>query len=180
MTSQTENQNLELIRKSIRDIPNYPKAGILFKDITPLLKDKAAFKACIDEIIKSVSAVPFDYVLGVESRGFILGGAVAYRLGKGFVPARKKGKLPYKTVSQEYALEYGTATLEMHTDALEKGSKVLIVDDLLATGGTVGATAKLVEQLGGVVTGISFVVELEFLKGREKLKDYKIISLLKY
>ncbi len=169
-----------MLRSSIRDIPDYPKKGIMFKDLTPLLKDKKAFKACVDQLIRSVSGISFDYVLGIEARGFILGGAVAYRLGKGFIPARKKGKLPYKVVTQEYELEYGTAALDMHIDAIEKGSKVLVIDDLLATGGTALAAAKLVEMEQGTVSGIAFIVELEALKGRDKLKDYRIISLLKY
>jgi len=170
----------ELLRSRIRDVADYPKKGIVFKDVTPMLKDKTTFKASVDMLIKAVSGVSFDYVLGIEARGFIFGAAMAHRLGKGFVPARKKGKLPYKSVSEEYSLEYGTAALEMHVDAVEKGSKVLIIDDLLATGGTALAAAKLVEKLGGEVACMLFVIELEQLKGREKLKGYKVVSLLKY
>lgn len=173
-------EEMQMLLGHIRDVPDYPKKGILFKDITPLLKDSTAFETCIDAFAQMVSGVQFDYVLGVESRGFILGSALAYKIGKGFVPARKKGKLPYKTISQEYALEYGTATLEMHIDAIEKGSRILIVDDLLATGGTAKATAQLVEQLGGRVVGIAFAVELAFLEGRKKLAPYEICSLIKY
>ncbi len=169
-----------LLRSSIRDIPDYPKKGIMFKDLTPLLKDRGAFKTCVDALVESVSGMQFDYVLGVEARGFIMGGAVAYRLGRGFIPARKKGKLPYNVVTQEYALEYGTAALDMHVDAIEKGSRVLIIDDLLATGGTALASAKLVEGLGGRVAGMAFVVELGALNGRDKLKGYSVLSLLKY
>lgn len=173
-------EDMEALIGHIRDVPDYPKKGILFKDITPLLKSPEAFKSCVDSLAHMVSGVDFDYVLGVESRGFILGSALAYKIGKGFVPARKKGKLPYKTISQEYALEYGTATLEMHIDAVEKGSRVLIVDDLLATGGTAKATAQLVEKLGATVVGIAFVIELGFLEGRSKLTPYEVCSLIKY
>ena len=169
-----------ILRGRIRDIPDYPKEGILFKDLTPMLKDRKAFRECVDQLIKSVSDVSFDYVLGVEARGFIIGGAVAYRLNKGFVPARKKGKLPYKVITQEYALEYGTAALDIHIDAIEKGSRVLIIDDLLATGGTALAAAKLVENTGGIVSCMAFIIELESLKGRKKLNGYKVLSLLKY
>ncbi len=175
-----KNDTGALLRGGIRDIPDYPKKGVIFKDLTPLLKDRRAFGECINLLVSTVSNISFDYVIGIEARGFILGGALAYRLGKGFVPARKKGKLPYKTIMQEYSLEYGTAALEMHIDAIEKGSKVLIVDDLLATGGTALAAAKLVETLGGTVEGAIFVVELEPLRGREKLQQYRTLSLLKY
>ena len=169
-----------LVRGRIRDIPDYPKKGIVFKDITPLLKDKGAFEACIDELAKDVRGLKPDYIVGMESRGFILGGALAYKLKLGFIPARKQGKLPYDKVSRSYGLEYGTATLEMHKDAIERGSKILIVDDLLATGGTAKATAGLVEELGGKVLGFAFLIELAELNGRKALPAGEVISLIKY
>ncbi len=172
--------NIEKIQSSIRDIPDYPKKGILFKDITPVLKDKELFRLCIDEFCKRLEEIDFDYVVGIESRGFILGSAIAYKMKKGFVPVRKKGKLPYKTIKKEYELEYGSAILEMHIDAIEKNSKVVIVDDLLATGGTADATIKLVEQLGGIVCAVVFLVELEFLNGKNKLGNNNVLSLIKY
>ncbi len=170
-----------LIRGMIRDVPDYPKKGILFKDITPLLKDKRAFETCIDELAKAVDGMKPDYIVGMESRGFIIGGALAYKLKVGFIPARKQGKLPHDKISRSYGLEYGTATLEMHKDAMERGSKVLIVDDLLATGGTANAAAGLVEDLGGKVLGFAFVIELGDLNGRKALpKGENVISLVKY
>ena len=172
--------NIEKLRASIRNIPNYPKEGIMFKDITPMLKEPELFSICIDELCNKLSKIEFEYVVGIESRGFILGSAVAYKMRKGFVPARKKGKLPYKTISEEYKLEYGSETLEMHADAIEKNSRVVIVDDLLATGGTIEAAAKLVKKLNGIVTTTIFVIELSSLKGRERLNEIDVISLLKY
>lgn len=161
--------NIEFLKSRIRDIPDYPKKGILFKDITPLLKDARAFGICVDEM---AARVPdgIDYLIGTEARGFILGGAIAYKKGVGFVPARKKGKLPHKTISRDYGLEYGRASLELHVDAIEDGSTVMIVDDLLATGGTASATAELAKSLGGIVAGFLFLVELSELNGRDKLK----------
>jgi adenine phosphoribosyltransferase len=170
----------EVIRSRIRDIPDYPKKGILFKDITPLLKDRNALAVCINELAKAAVGLDADYIVGTESRGFIIGAALAYRLNVGFVPARKQGRLPYDKVSRTYDLEYGTATLEMHRDAVERGSRVLIVDDLLATGGTARATADLVGDLGGKVTGFAFVVELAGLGGRERLGGSRVISLIRY
>jgi adenine phosphoribosyltransferase len=167
------------LEKYIRDIPDFPKAGIIFKDITTLLKDKAAFKNTINSLATKYRGKKIDKVVAVEARGFIFGGALAVKLGAGFVPVRKKGKLPWKTNEVTYDLEYGTDTLQVHQDAIQSGEKVLIVDDLLATGGTVGAVAKLVNQLGGKIAGIAFVIELGFLKGREKLKDYPLFSLIK-
>lgn len=170
----------ELIRERIRSINDYPKKGIVFRDITTMLKDRQAFRMCIDSIYDAVKDKDVDYIIGIEARGFILGSALAYRLNKGFVPVRKKGKLPGKTVSKSYALEYGTDSLEMHEDAIEKGSNVLIVDDLLATGGTVSAVADMVKDVGGNITGIAFLVELTDLKGKDKLLGYDVISLVKY
>jgi len=168
------------LRKHIRDIPDFPKPGILFKDITTLLMDKNAFKCAINSLSAKFKGKKIDKVVAVEARGFIFGGALAHKLGAGFIPVRKKGKLPWKTTSATYALEYGTDTLEMHIDAIKPGDKVLIVDDLLATGGTVKAVTELIEKAKGKVTGISFLIELEFLKGKDKLKDYNIHSLIKY
>ncbi|MEI6437566.1 MAG: adenine phosphoribosyltransferase [Candidatus Omnitrophota bacterium] len=168
------------LKKTIRDIPDFPKKGIIFKDITTLLKDPKALKTSIDRLAKAVAKTKPKYIVGIESRGFIFGTAVAYKLGLGFIPVRKKGKLPYKTASVSYDLEYGTDTLEIHADALKKGDKVVIIDDLLATGGTVGAVAKLVGGAGAKITAVAFVIELSFLNGREKLKGFPVISLVQY
>lgn len=167
------------LKSYIRDIPDFPKKGIIFKDITTLLKDKGAFRQAVDSIVDEFKNKKIDYVLSVEARGFIFGAAVAYKLGVGLVPVRKKGKLPHKTHSVTYDLEYGKDTLEIHQDAFKKGDRILIVDDLLATGGTVRAVADLVEKMGGEISGIAFVIELVPLKGREKLKNYKLVSLIK-
>ena len=168
------------LKKLIREIPNFPKPGILFYDITTLLKDKTGLATLIDKLSEHYVAQKIDLVLGIEARGFIFAPAIAYRLNAGFVPVRKPGKLPAASVKFDYALEYGTNTLEMHKDAIQKGQRVLIVDDLLATGGTAQATAKLAESLGGEVVGLGFVVELDFLNGRDKLKGYDVMSLLHY
>ena len=170
---------VELASK-IRDVPDFPKPGILFKDITTLLKDGAAFKAAIDGLLEKIAGRQIDAVVGMESRGFIFAAPIAYKLGVGFVPVRKLGKLPADVVSVEYELEYGSATLEMHRDAIAPGAKVLIVDDLLATGGTVAGTIELVKQLQGEVVALAFLVELSFLKGRERLRNYDIITLIRY
>ena len=164
----------------IRDIPDFPKKGIIFKDITTLLKDKDAFKYVIDQMVDKYKDKNIDKIVGIESRGFIFGGVVAYHLGCGFIPARKPGKLPAETIKEDYTLEYGVNTLEMHVDAISEGENVVIIDDLLATGGTAQAVAKLVERLKGSVKGIEFLVELEFLNGKEKLEGYPINSYLKY
>ncbi len=164
----------------IADIPDYPVEGVLFRDITPLLNDGAAFREACDRIVAFAKEIGAEMVVGPESRGFILGCPVAYELGIGFTPARKPNKLPRETISYEYALEYGTNTLEMHKDAIKPGQKVLVVDDLLATGGTIAAANKLVEQLGGEVVGCAFLIELEDLKGREKLEGYNVLTLIKY
>ncbi|MCM8800060.1 MAG: adenine phosphoribosyltransferase [Candidatus Omnitrophica bacterium] len=168
------------LKRYIRNIPDFPKKGILFRDITTLLKEKKAFKRAIDLLVKKFKNKRIDYVVAVESRGFILGGVVAYKLKAGFVPVRKKGKLPYKTISSTYELEYGTDTLEIHQDAIRPKSKVLILDDLLATGGTTKAVIELIEKLKGEIVGICFLIELTDLKGREKLKDYPVYSLIKF
>jgi adenine phosphoribosyltransferase len=168
------------LKSLIRDVPDFPKAGIVFKDITTLTKDPEGFRAAVDALAEQCRDASIDVVAGIEARGFIFGGAVAYRLGVGFVPARKPGKLPAETVRAEYTLEYGTDAVEMHRDAIAPGARVLIVDDLLATGGTAAATAKLVEELGGVVVAIAFLIDLAFLKGRDKLVGYEVTSLIEY
>ena len=169
-----------VLRESIRDIPDFPKEGVTFKDITPLLADPMAFSTAVDAIVVSFGRGTVDKVVGIEARGFIIAAPVAYHFGAGFVPLRKPGKLPYETVTEPYELEYGTESLELHTDAFSPGDRVLIVDDVLATGGTARAACNLVEQAGGKVTGLAFVIELEFLNGRDRLKGYDFMSLLKY
>src|SRR5579859_2236846 len=164
----------------IRDIPDFPKKGILFKDITTLLKDSRAFRQSIDQLTDLVRAHTPRIVIGMESRGFIFAAPIAYQLGAGFVPVRKLGKLPGEVISTEYDLEYGTNTLELHADAIARGDRVLVVDDLLATGGTVSATIELVERLQGEVVAVAFLVELTALRGRDRLQDYEVISLLKF
>lgn len=172
--------NCEPLKKLIREVPDFPKPGILFYDITTLLKDKLGLAQLIDALSEHYLEKKVDLVLGVEARGFIFGPAVAYRLGAGFVPVRKPGKLPSATTKFDYALEYGTNTLEIHTDAVKKGQRVLIVDDLLATGGTAEATTKLAASCGAEIVGLGFVVELDFLNGRGKLGGYDVFSLLHY
>jgi adenine phosphoribosyltransferase len=168
------------LKEKIRVIDGFPKAGISFKDITTLLKDKEAFKYTIDSMVDMVRDKKIDLVVGPEARGFLLGAPIAYALGVGFIPVRKPGKLPSDTLRYTYNLEYGTDSLEIHKDAIKKGQKVLIVDDLLATGGTMNSVAKLVEELGGEVAAIGFIIELTGLKGREKLKDYEVNTLVQY
>lgn len=168
------------LKNYIRDIPDFPKEGIIFKDITTLLQDKFAFGQAIEQLAEKFKGQKIDLIVAVDARGFILGGAVAYKIGAGFVPVRKKGKLPYKTNSAAYELEYGTDTLEMHNDAIKPGQRVLIIDDLLATGGTVRAVTDLVKNLKGEIAGIGFLIELTFLKGIDKLKGYPVYSLIKY
>lgn len=168
------------LTKVIRDVENFPKEGIVFKDITTLMQDGQAFKFTIDEFIKNLKDKNVDVIVGPEARGFLMGTPVAYGMGIGFVPVRKPGKLPHETESYEYDLEYGTDTLQMHKDAIKPGQRVAIVDDLLATGGTMEATAHLIEKLGGEVVSMQFLIELESLKGREKLSKYDVNSLLKY
>ncbi len=168
------------LKKLIREIPDYPKPGILFYDVTTLLKDKKGFHAMVDTLCSHYSGAKVDVVVGIEARGFIFGPALAYSLGAGFVPVRKPKKLPGKTASVTYQLEYGTDTLEIHDDAISRGQRVVICDDLLATGGTAAATVKLVRQLGGEVTGAAFAVELTFLNGRSKLPGVDVFSLMQY
>jgi len=164
----------------IRDIPDWPKKGILFRDITTLLADPKAFTAAVDALCSGFKEAGIEYVAAVEARGFIFGAAVAHKLGVGFVPIRKKGKLPWQTESVSYDLEYGTDTLEVHLDAISKQAKVLMVDDLLATGGTMAAACRLIEKIGGQVAGIVFLVELADLRGREKIANYKVKSIISY
>lgn len=171
---------MEDLKRKIRDVPDFPKPGILFKDITPLLADVRSFQRVIDLLAKRYADKAIDYVVGVESRGFIFASALAYRIDAGFIPVRKRGKLPYKTEKVEYALEYGTDSVEIHSDAVHQGSRVLVVDDLLATGGTAKATCDLVEKTGGCVVECAFVIELGFLKGREKMKGREVFSLIQY
>ena len=165
---------------SIRSVPDFPKKGIVFRDITTLLKDKVAFASAIDALHRHYEGIRVDKVVSVESRGYILGAPLAYKLSAGFVPIRKPGKLPAATVRQEYALEYGTDAIEIHKDAISLGENVLLHDDLLATGGTIAAACHLVERLGGKVVGLSFLIELTFLSARKKLPQYDIFSLIQY
>jgi adenine phosphoribosyltransferase len=171
---------MDELKKLIREVPDYPKPGILFYDLTTLLKDKTGFHNMIDRLCDHYQGHTIDIVAGIEARGFIFAPALAYRLGAGFVPVRKPKKLPAKTASITYALEYGTDTLELHEDAIKPGQRVIICDDLLATGGTAAATARLIEQLGGTVEGAAFAVELTFLKGRSRLQGIDIFSLIQY
>ncbi|MBR5303763.1 MAG: adenine phosphoribosyltransferase [Candidatus Gastranaerophilales bacterium] len=173
-------ENIQKIKSMIRDIPDFPKEGILFRDITTALKDADTLRITVDEICEAFKDEKIDYIAGIESRGFIYGMPLAYKLGCGFIPVRKPNKLPAETISQEYELEYGTDKIEIHKDALKKGDRVLIVDDLLATGGTAAAAVSLVSQVADVV-GMAFVIELVDLNGKEKLpKDIKVVSLVKY
>jgi adenine phosphoribosyltransferase len=171
---------MDQLKKLIREVPDFPKPGILFYDITTLLKDRSGLQAVVEALCKQCDGIQFDIVLGIEARGFIFGPVLAHALGTGFIPVRKPGKLPAETVKMEYALEYGTDALEVHKDAIAAGARVLIVDDLLATGGTAAAVARLVEKLGGEVAALVFVVELDFLNGRDKLTGYPVRSLVHY
>jgi adenine phosphoribosyltransferase len=164
----------------VRDVPDFPTPGILFKDITPVLADPQAMREVVDRLVEHARALKPDIVVGIESRGFLLGMPVAMELGVGFAPVRKKGKLPYDTITEEYALEYGTNAMEMHVDAIAPGQRVLVIDDLLATGGTAKAACRLVERLGGVVCGLAFVVELTFLPGREVLAGRDVLTLIRF
>lgn len=168
------------LKSKIRVIEDFPEKGISFKDITTLTKDKDGFREAVDLIVEDLKGKEVDYIAGPEARGFLLGAAVAYGLGVGFVPIRKPGKLPAKTISHEYELEYGKNTLEIHHDAIEKGKKVAIVDDLLATGGTILSAAKLIESIGGEVVALEFLIELDFLNGRKRLERYHVNSLVRY
>jgi len=164
----------------IRDVPDFPVEGILFKDITTLLQDADAFREAVDALASRYADREIDQVVAIESRGFLLGAPLAYKLGAGLVPIRKAGKLPAKTISAEYSLEYGTATLEMHVDAIHPGEKVLLVDDLLATGGSARAATDLIERLGGVIIGVAFLIELEFLQGAKQLEGHDVFSLIRF
>ena len=168
------------LKEHIRDIPDFPQPGIVFKDITPLLSEVKAFRFVVDAIADHFGGRPVDKVLGIEARGFITAAPVAYRFGAGFVPVRKAGKLPWEIEREEYALEYGTDLLEIHRDAVHPGESALIVDDVMATGGTAAACIRLVEKLGGTVAGLGFLIELAFLEGRRKLQGYDIVSLVTY
>ena len=171
---------MEKLKKKIRNVPHFPKKGIVFRDITTLLKDAHAFKLAVSKLLEKWKGKEIDKVAAAESRGFIFGSILAYELNAGFVPLRKPGKLPWKTLKHEFETEYSKDAFEVHVDAIEKGDKVLIVDDLLATGGTALAAAKLVEKLGGKVVGFAFLIELGFLNGRKKLKGYDVFSLIRY
>lgn len=171
---------MKKLEEYVRSIPDFPEEGIIFRDITSVLQDKDSLKLAIDQMQDTLKDVDFDIVVGPESRGFIFGVPIAYNLNKGFVPVRKKGKLPCETVSMEYDLEYGSAVIEMHKDSIQPGQKVVIIDDLIATGGTIEAIVKLITQLGGEVVKIVFLMELEGLNGREKLQDYNIEAVIKY
>jgi adenine phosphoribosyltransferase len=170
----------EKVKSFIRDVPDFPKPGVVFKDITPLLQNAELFQSTCEKLAGSFRKKGITHVASVESRGFIFGAPVAYLLSAGYIPIRKKGKLPYKTASQSYELEYGSDTLEIHNDALDATSRVLLIDDVLATGGTAQASCKLVEKLKAKVVGLSFVIELEFLHGREKLRGYDVLTLIRY
>jgi adenine phosphoribosyltransferase len=172
--------DIEQVKALVRDVPDFPQEGVVFKDITPLLADELAFSTVIDLIVVHFGRGNVDKVVGIEARGFILASPVAYHFGAGFVPVRKAGKLPWQTEAAEYELEYGTATLEIHRDAIAPGERVLIVDDVLATGGTARAAVRLVEQIGGKVVGISCLIELGFLHGREKLEGHDLFTLISY
>lgn len=171
---------MKALEDYVTTIPNFPKEGIMFRDVTTILSDKDGFKLAIDQLIEKLKGIDFDLVVGSESRGFIFGAPVAYAMGKGFILVRKKGKLPRATYSEDYDLEYGKATLEMHQDAIKEGQKVVIIDDLIATGGTTEAIVKLVEKEGGKIVSMGFVMELAGLKGMEKFEKYNAFSLIKY
>ncbi|MCK4777617.1 MAG: adenine phosphoribosyltransferase [Actinomycetia bacterium] len=182
MSSSGLRVNFDDVRAAIRDVPDFPKKGIVFKDITTLWQDKEGFKRSVDDMAAYYkdNDIKIDKIIGAEARGFVIGAALAYALGVGFIPVRKKGKLPYDVIEEEYALEYGTDVLQIHTDAITKGEKILVVDDLIATGGTCHAIANLIKRLGGEIAGFAFLVELEFLKGIEQLEDYSVFSLIKF
>ncbi|UCF71448.1 MAG: adenine phosphoribosyltransferase [candidate division WOR-3 bacterium] len=168
------------LKKYIRDIPDFPQKGVMFRDITTLLKEPAPFRYTIDAIVERYKGQEIDKLVSVEARGYIFGGVIAYKLNCGFVPVRKPGKLPAETVAMKYKLEYGENTVEIHKDAITPGERILVFDDVLATGGTVHATCKLIEKLGGKVIGCIFISDLTYLQGREKLKDYEVFSLVQY
>jgi adenine phosphoribosyltransferase len=171
---------IQKLRDGVRDVPDFPKKGIVFKDITPILSDHKLFRASIDLFLERCRGKKIDKIVGIDARGFLFGSTVAYELGVGFVPIRKRGKLPFKTEIAKYSLEYGEAEMEMHVDAMESGETVVLVDDLLATGGTSAAAAALIQKVGGRLLEAQFLIELEFLKGREKLKPTAVEAFLKY
>jgi len=172
--------SLQKLRSAVRDVPDFPKPGIIFKDITPILASGALFRASIDAFLEQCRGKEIDKIVGIDARGFLFGSAVAYELGIGFVPLRKKGRLPYKTESAKYSLEYGEAEMELHIDAIEPGEKIVLIDDLLATGGTSASAATLIKKVGGILLEAQFLIELEFLHGREKLAPTPVVSFLKY
>src|SRR5256885_12987482 len=171
---------IQKVRAGVRDVPDFPKKGIIFKDITPILKDGALFRASIDLFLERFRGKKIDKIVGIDARGFLFGSAVAYALGIGFVPLRKKGRLPYRTESARYSLEYGEAEMELHIDAIERGEKIVLIDDLLATGGTSASATTLIKKVGGDLIEAIFLIELAFLHGREKLKPTPVTSFLKY
>src|SRR5450755_3670591 len=171
---------IDQLRAAVRDVPDFPKAGIVFKDITPILSSGKLFRASIDVFLEQCRGKEIDKIAGIDARGFLFGSAVAYELGVGFVPLRKKGRLPYKTESAKYSLEYGEAEMELHVDAIERGEKIVLIDDLLATGGTSASTATLIRKVGGVLLEAQFLIELAFLHGREKLAPIPVVSFLNY
>jgi adenine phosphoribosyltransferase len=172
--------SLEKLRAAVRDVPDFPKPGIVFKDITPILGDGKLFRAAIEAFLERCRGKQVDKIVGIDARGFLFGSAVAYDLGIGFVPLRKKGRLPYKTESAKYSLEYGEAEMELHVDAIERGEKIVLIDDLLATGGTAASAAGLIRKMGGDLLEAQFLIELEFLHGREKLESTPVASFLKF
>jgi adenine phosphoribosyltransferase len=174
------NDPIDQLHAAIRDVPDFPKPGIIFKDITPVLKDGALFRASVDLFLKRCHGQLIDKIVGIDARGFLFGSAVAYELGVGFVPLRKKGRLPYKTERASYSLEYGEAEMELHIDAIERGEKIVLIDDLLATGGTSASAATLIKKVGGELVEAIFLIELEFLHGRKKLKPTPVTSFLTY
>lgn len=171
---------IDRLRAAVRDVPDFPKAGIIFKDITPILSNGALFRASIDLFLEQCRSKQIDKIVGIDARGFLFGSAVAYELGIGFVPLRKKGRLPYKTESAKYSLEYGEAEMELHIDAIKRGERIVLIDDLLATGGTSASAAVLINKVGGLLVEAQFLIELEFLKGRQKLAPVPLVSFLKY
>jgi adenine phosphoribosyltransferase len=172
--------SIEKLRAAVRDVPDFPKKGIIFKDITPVLADGKLFRSAIEAFLEQCRGKQIDKIVGIDARGFLFGSAVAYDLGVGFVPLRKKGRLPYKTESAKYSLEYGEAEMELHIDAIEPGEKIVLIDDLLATGGTSASAATLIRKVGGDLLEAQFLIELEFLHGREKLEGTNVVSFLKY
>jgi len=173
-------ETIETLRKTVRDVPDFPKKGIIFKDITPIIGDGRLFRASVELFLERCRGKEIDKIVGIDARGFLFGSAVAYDLGVGFVPLRKKGRLPYKTESAAYTLEYGEAEMELHVDAIEKGEKIVLIDDLLATGGTSASAVTLIKKVGGELLEVIFLIELAFLSGRKKLEPTPVFSFLKY